>query len=332
MSATKNHGLEIIRLLSSEGGFVSGQTISSCLGISRTAVWKHISALKKLGFSIQAGPSKGYSLRMPRNTGLFNEITVLNGLDTEFAGRGLYFYEAVPSTNAKAIELGRNMAPEGSAVIADSQTMGRGRLGRAWVSPARVNLYTSIILRPNVPPQSAHNLTFLSAVSVAETISAFCRKRPVVKWPNDVLIGGKKVAGILLELYSEADRINFIVAGIGVNLNMRGRQFPAAIRKTASSVLEECGSPVDRSIFTRMLYSSIEKWYKIYLRHGFSPVLHAWKGFFDAEGKSITVNVQDRVVSGLCLGVDDGGVLILKTSGGAIERIVSGDVAFAPRI
>ncbi len=328
MRAEKNHGLEIIRLLSSADGFVSGQKISACLGISRTAVWKHISALRKLGFLIKAGPSKGYSLGAPRKTGLFNAITVINGLDAGFVGRPLHFYRTIASTNAKAMELGRNLAPEGAAVIADSQQAGKGRMGRLWVSPPGVNLYTSIILRPRVPLHSAQNMTFLSAVSVAETISSFCAKRVVVKWPNDVLIQGKKVAGILLELYSEADRINFIVAGIGVNLNMRLKQFPPALRKTASSVLEECGAPVDRSDFTRMLYSNIEKWYKIYLRHGFGPVLHAWKGYFDGEGRTMTVNMQDRRITGRCIGVDDSGVLLLKTPDNAIERILSGDVAF----
>ncbi len=315
--------LKIIRLLKSGGaGYISGQSISSSLGISRTAVWKHINSLKEMGFSIEASPSKGYRLGKKNP---FNGIGIASMISTDIIGKEIVFFPSIDSTNAKAFELGRDGAPEGTAVIADMQTSGKGRIGRKWESPPGVNLYASIILRPGIMPQEAHQLTFLLAVAAAEAVGSYSPKRPKVKWPNDVLIDSRKVAGILMEMDSEADRVHFVVAGIGVNLNIREKDFPAYIRATAASLRDKRGAEIDRAEFTRDLFSSIEKWYKIYLGKGFSPVLDAWKGYFGFEGKPVSVSSFNRNTSGICMGVDKDGALLVKTPSG-VERVISGDV------
>lgn len=314
---------EIVRLLKGAGSFVSGEALSKGLGVSRTAVWKHINALKKSGYNIEAITARGYRVAPPYP---FNDIEVASGATAGFIGRKVFFFERTDSTNRRAFELGVKGEGEGTAVIADAQDKGRGRIGRIWESPGGVNLYTSVILRPPIAPREAHELTFVMAIAVVETVAAFCGKRPTVKWPNDILINGKKAAGILLEMDSEADRVHFVVGGVGVNLNMRKKDFPPAIRETATSLFEEAGVEIDRAEFARCLYSSMELWYKIYLDKGFGAVLEAWKGWFSSVGSPVRVTSFDRVLEGVCVGVDKDGALLVRTPSGIVERVISGDV------
>lgn len=313
--------VEIIRLLKAAPGYISGQRLSAGLGISRAAVWKHIEALRKMGYAIEARASKGYRLLEARP---FNAVELRSLLSGRAFGREVHFFDSIESTNAKAFELARGGAPEGTVVIADAQTKGKGRIGRKWESPAGMNLYLSVVLRPPVAPQGAQGLTFALAVAAAEAVAATGPK-PAVKWPNDILTGGRKTAGILLEMDSEPDRVHFVVAGIGVNLNMRREMFPGHIRETATSVLEETGSAVDRGLFAASLLSSMERWYGVYLSEGFAPVLSAWKGYFHSAGKPVKVTFFDRTVEGVCAGVDSDGALLLERDG-RVERIISGDV------
>ena len=317
----KEQEVEIIRLLKAGPGYTSGQLLSASLGVSRTAVWKHITALRKMGYAIEASPSKGYRLLETRP---FNGVELQSRLSGLAFGCQVHFFDSLDSTNARAFELARAGAPEGAVVIAETQTKGKGRIGRKWESPAGMNLYLSIILRPSVAPQGAQGLTFVAAVAAAEAVSASGLK-PAVKWPNDILIGGRKTAGILLEMDSEPDRVHFVVAGIGVNLNMKRDMFPEYIQQTATSLLAESGSPVDRAAFTASLLASMERWYGVYLSEGFVPVLDAWKGYFRSLGKPLKVTFFDHAVEGLCAGVDEGGALLLERDG-RIERVLSGDV------
>lgn len=329
MKAKEDTDVSIIRLLKeAPDTHISGSALSRALGISRTAVWKHIKGLRKAGYPVEASPSKGYRLapRDAASNGAFNGIEVLSGLSTSFIGRRVFFFDTLDSTNIKALELGRKGEPEGTAVIADKQTMGKGRLGRRWESPPGVNLYTSVILRPGIPPADAQRLTLLMAVAAAEAVGIFTKESPSVKWPNDILIGSKKVAGILMEMDAEPDRVNFVVAGIGVNINMKEADLPDSLRQTASSIMQSAGKEVARAAVTQGLYSSIEKWYKIFLATGFSPVINEWKRYFAFEGKAVRVSVFNRTVEGICLGIDDDGALLVKTASGVIERVISGDV------
>ncbi|MBI5810870.1 MAG: biotin--[acetyl-CoA-carboxylase] ligase, partial [Deltaproteobacteria bacterium] len=304
----------------------SGQALSGVLGISRTAVWKHIKGLRGMGYHIGASPSKGYSLRAGGEETPFNAVEISSGLTTEFIGRKIFFHAALQSTNLKAFELGRAGEPEGTSVIADAQTGGKGRIGRRWVSPPSVNLYTSIILRPRISPASAHMLTLMAGLSVAEAIGLFLGRRPVVKWPNDVLIGSKKAAGILMEMDAEPDRVNFVVAGIGVNINMAPEDMPDEIRNIATSLKEKTGADISRAEFTMALYASFEKWYKIFKRDGFPPIINEWKSYFGYEGKLVRVVNFNRTIEGICAGIGSDGALLVRLPTGALERVISGDV------
>lgn len=319
---------EIIRLLrATDEGYTSGQEISRKLGISRAAVWKHIESLRKLGYAIEAGPSKGYRLREAGPAERpYNGVEIASSLDTDLMGRRVVFLEETGSTNAVAVELARAGETEGTVIVADAQTSGRGRMGRTWSSPPGVNVYTSVILRPRVAPRSASELTFVAAVAAAEAVGAFSPVRPAVKWPNDILIEGRKVAGILLEMESETDRVRFVVVGLGINVNSTPDTLPPELRKTATSIREKTGSETPRLKLLAALYSALEKWYKIYINEGFSPVAEAWRTYFPSEGKSIRVDSFGRTVEGVCMGIDSDGSLLVRTGSGEVERVVSGDM------
>lgn len=319
---------QIIRLLREGGESVSGAAISATLGVSRAAIWKHIERLRAIGYDISARPRKGYSLAQGK-TRLFNEVEIAAGLKTGLVGSVVHFHQTLASTNTAAFELGRGGCQDGAVVIVDSQTSGKGRIGRRWESPPGVNVYTSIILRPSISPGRAHHLTFVAAVAVADCAAQFIRRAPIVKWPNDVLIDARKLAGILLEMDSEPDRVNFVVMGIGINANMKMDALPADVKNIATSFACVTGQAVDRTELVCALYSGIEKWYKIYLDKGFAPVLDAWRGYFASEGKPVRVKVFGRVIEGVCTGVDVDGALLIRRQDGAVERVVSGDVETA---
>jgi BirA family biotin operon repressor/biotin-[acetyl-CoA-carboxylase] ligase len=333
MKPTHTLDIEILKLLRSAAaksdGYCSGQSISNDLSISRNAVWKHISGLRKLGYTINGSSRLGYKLSTTDDPP-FSATEILSTLQTEYIGQELYFYQSIESTNARAMELAREGAAEGTVVIAETQSKGMGRLGRSWHSPANVNLYTSIILRPNIHPGKAQLLTLLTAAATAKTIEAQSGIRPTVKWPNDIMMDGKKVAGILALMSSETDRVNHVVIGIGININMEHSNLPSELNDIATSIRERRGTPLDRAAFTRALYSSLETCYKGFLRDGQEAALKTWKKFFDAEGKHVKIRGFSRdkdsdILSGICEGIDNDGALLLRLSSGKLERVVSGD-------
>lgn len=330
---------KIIKLLKKKSSaYLSGQALSKTFGLSRTAIWKHINAIKEMGYEIEASPAKGYRLNLQNLP--FNEIEIASNLKTSFIGKYISFYKEIDSTNNAAKEFASKGAKEGFAVIADSQKKGKGRLGRKWESPVGVNIYTSVILRPDISPVFAPQLTLVAAVAVAETISKYLnppsphlgtdfKSVPMdisVKWPNDILINSKKVSGILTEMISEMDKINFVIIGIGVNVNMTQKMFPDALKPIATSLQEETGRDISRTDFIQMLYLNLETWYKKYLKHGFAPVRKAWTGYFSMAGKRVRVQQMGKTAEGIALGIDNDGALLLREENGNIARIISGDV------
>ncbi len=332
MHGKADREVELIRLLKGSGrggGFVSGEELRRSLGISRSAVWKHVEGLRRAGYTIDAAPRKGYRLDMAVLP--FNGIELASRAVPGAIGARVRFFESVGSTNTEAFELGHSGEPEGTVVVADAQRKGKGRIGRHWVSPPGVNLYTSILLRPRVLPMDAQKLTLLAAVAVAETVSGFLGRRPSVKWPNDILVGSKKLAGILLEMESEADRVKFVVVGIGVNLNMDLTLLDPALRPSVTSIMEETGKKVSRVEFATALYSSVRKWYNSAMEAGFdaagfTPVMEAWRGYFGSEGKPVRVVSFDRIIEGVCEGIDPDGALLVRGPSGETVRVISGDV------
>ncbi len=304
--------------------YLSGQTLSNAFGLSRTAIWKHIHAIKDMGYDIEASPARGYRLNIENMP--FNKIEISSNLKTSFIGRDIAFYKEIDSTNDTAKEFAAKGAAEGTAIVADCQKKGKGRLSRRWESPAGVNIYTSIILRPNILPAYAPQLTLVSAIAAAETISAYLKKAPEVKWPNDIIINSRKAAGILTEMNSEMDRINFVVIGIGVNLNITKKMFPEELRQIATSLKEETGRDISRIDFIQTLYMNMERWYKEYIKNGFEPVRKAWTDYFNMRGKMVKVQQLNNVIKGIAIGIDNDGALLLKGKDGKVARILSGDV------
>jgi len=315
----------ILRLFHTEDGYISGERLSRELGISRTAVWKHISALRNDGYIIEAVPSRGYRLVSSPDRIDPHEVRAL--LDGTRIGRRLEYLKLTSSTNVDAFRLAEDGAIEGTVVIADTQTGGKGRRGRVWSSPAGVNLYCSVVLRPAIMPHEAPQLTFLSAVAAARAIELTTRLVPEIKWPNDLLISGKKVAGLLNEMSAETDGINFVILGIGVNLNMTVDQFPGDLRHPATSLMLESGARVDRSRFTGTMLNELDRLYHDFLVHGFGPIRDEWQRRCIANGRDVLVSDSGtECTGGRFVGIDADGAMLLRSEDNILHRITCGDV------
>ena len=314
----------ILELFRSRDDFVSGEALSKLLGMSRTAVWKHVKGLRSNGYLIEAVPAKGY--RLLSSPKLLTPLGIGAGLVTRRIGSKLVCLAETESTNAVAFTMALDGAPEGTVVIADAQTAGKGRLGRVWLSPAGVNLYCSVVLRPEISPVAACQLTFLSVVAVARAIESCSALSPQIKWPNDILISGKKVAGLLNEMNAETEQVNFVVLGIGVNLNVRLSQLGEGLRHPATSLLEEGGVEVDRLRFTRTLLAELDQLYDRFLLEGEAAVRAEWLERSAIRGRSVRVNCGDREFSGVVQGIDSFGALLVLLADGRVETVLSGDV------
>lgn len=302
---------------------VSGERLSAALGVSRAAVWKQIEHLRRLGYRIEASRARGYRLLGIPDRLLPGEIERL--LTTVRFGRRIEYFEEIDSTNVEAVRLARAGASEGTLVVAERQTRGRGRLGRSWVSPARINLYASFVLRPTAAPGDAPQICLAAAVAVARALTTLAPGMVAIKWPNDCLLDGRKVAGILTEMDAELDRVRWVVLGVGVNLNATGRAFPAGLRRTATSVRLATGRRVDRVTFTAALCAELEAVYDRLLSEGFAVLIEEWNAYSCLTGREVTVECAGRRTRGRVRRLDEDGRLVLDGPEGE-ERIVAGDV------
>lgn len=240
-------------------------------------------------------------------------------------GGRLHCAETVDSTNRVAMELAQSGAPEGTVVIADRQTAGRGRLQRSWQSPPGCNLYLSIILRPAIPPHDAAQITLLAGVAVAETVASVCPEGVVIKWPNDLLIRGRKVCGILTESRTATGGIDSVIVGIGLNVNIARADFDPAHRETATSLREETGREHSREELLFLLCGRLESWYETFLKDGFAPVREEWLARSQMAGKRLRILFGDELREGVFAGIDRDGALLMADERGAVRRIVAGD-------
>lgn len=248
-------------------------------------------------------------------------------LSTRTFGHRVHYFGEIDSTNLYALRLARERAEEGEVVVADGQTQGRGRHGRSFFSPQGVNLYISVILRPQIPALRVPQLTLVAGVAVAETVESFCRLKPSLKWPNDTLLNGRKVSGILTEMETQGSQVSFVVSGIGVNLNCPREVFPEELREKATSVFVETGQEVDRAAFTAELLGRLEERYFLFLRQGFVMLRHLWENYSYLTGKRVVVDEAGRRVEGKATGLDEDGALVLEGEEGIHHRILAGDVA-----
>lgn len=256
---------------------------------------------------------------------------IRRGSETRQLGKTIHYFAELDSTNVYARELAEGGAAEGEIVIAEGQTLGKGRMKRKWVSPPYLNLYLSVILRPGLPAVHAPQITLMSAVALAETVQSFIGFPPDIKWPNDIMVRGKKLGGILTESSCEGDRIRFMVLGIGVNLNFPRELMPETIRDSATSIMMVIRRPVDRTAFTRRLIQGLDRCYGDLEDRGFSSMARRWESFFRLRGKRVRVDMMDQKISGKALGIDSDGALILEDDQGAVRKIVAGDVIPADR-
>ncbi|HSN90227.1 MAG TPA: biotin--[acetyl-CoA-carboxylase] ligase [Anaeromyxobacteraceae bacterium] len=318
---------ELVLAFLAEAGdeFVSGEAISDKLGLTRAAVWKHVESLRAQGYRIDAVPARGYRLAaIPDRLGPL-ELRPLLG--THDLGQVLHCYEEVSSTSDLARDLAEEGAGHGEVVIAESQTAGRGRRGRTWISPPRRNLYLSVVLRPELPPGRASELTLVASVALCDAL----RQAGVdagIKWPNDVLASGRKIGGMLTELAAEPDRVSWVVIGIGVNVNARAEDFPDDVRGEATSVLLERGQPAPRALFAAALLTTLERWLDRHAEEGFGPVRDAWRERNVTLGREVTVRMDGREIAGRAEDLDEGGALLVRTAAG-VERVLAGDVLLA---
>jgi len=321
---TEQSNEEMILSFLAEGGedYVSGAALSDKLGLSRTAVWKHVEQLRRLGYRIDAQASRGYRLLEVPDTLTALEVGPL--LATRELGRTLHHYDELDSTNVKAFELAHEGGFHGEVIVAEHQTAGKGRRGRVWVSPPGKSLAMSVIVRPEIPPSRAPELTLVTAVALAETL----RDSGVdarIKWPNDVQIAGKKVAGILTELSADTERVHFVILGIGVNLNVPAAEFPAEIAEIATSILAAKNQPVHRALFVAALLAKLESWLDVWTEQGFAPIRDAWKALTSTLGQEVVVRTDGKELRGVAEDIDESGALLLR-AGEKLERILSGDV------
>lgn len=305
--------------------WVSGQQISRRLGITRAAIWKHIQTLKDEGHVIDAAPRKGYRLAKTADLLLAEEVRAR--LQTRVLGRpDVICLAQTDSTNLEAKRLAAKGAPEGTVVVADSQTSGRGRRGRSWFSPAGRNLYLSILLRPTMSPAQTPRLTLMAAVAAAQTLNRIAGLKAHIKWPNDILIGDKKVVGILTEISTEMDVVDYVVVGLGVNVNTTAADMPPDIRASATSIRAECGDRFSRTTLLCSLLHHFETCYDTLKQDGFKPIMALWRSMSDIIGQPVYVDMLNIRHTGIVEDVDDDGVLILKDEAGRRHRIFSGDV------
>lgn len=300
--------------------FISGEELSRRLGVSRAAIWKHIEKLRQEGYDISAQPHLGYKLVGIPDRLLPAEVKWK--LDTTFIGQEIYSYAEVGSTMDVAFRLASDNAQEGTVVFGESQTKGRGRMGRSWSSPNQKGIYCSVILRPNIIPSQAPMVTVVAAVSVIRGIRKLTHLPALIKWPNDILINNRKVCGILTEMNAETDRVKFIIVGIGVNVNREKDSLP----RGATSIMKEFGEEVARVDLAKEILRELERYYLLFKTGAIQQMIMEWRNLSAILGYRVKVTCQDRVIEGQAHDLDSNGALILRLDSGFLEKVLAGDV------
>lgn len=310
-------------LKEAKGRYVSGEGLARRLSLSRTAIWKQINILKGEGYKIESSSRLGYLLKSSPDLLLPSEIEY--GLKTHSFGHNIYYLPKIDSTNQKAKELAFNNAVEGTVIVAEEQHGGKGRLGRVWFSPPG-GIWFSFILRPQIAPSEVLKVTLLTGVAGSEAIQEISGLKTKIKWPNDILIEGKKVAGILTEMETEADKINFVVTGIGINANIDRKSFPLAFRNTSTSLSSILGEKVDRSAIIRTFLATFEIHYAKLKSGDFSEIINLWKERSDTLGSEVKIKTLNQTIQGKAVNIDEKGALVVKLPSGEQRSIWSGEI------
>lgn len=306
-------------------GSVSGAELAQRFGVTRAAVWARIRELRALGYDIAASPHGGYHLLHSPDLLLADDLLARLG-PQRLIGRDIRVFRETTSTNDVVEKLGRDGVKEGVVVFAERQTSGRGRLGRRWVSPTGKGLWFSVLLRPPFAPQAAGQLTVSAITALARTVRDHAGLAPEVKWPNDLLVRGRKTAGILTEMSAETDRIRHLVLGMGVNVNLGPEDFPPALRSQATSLKIETGVAQDRPALAVALLRELDRIYRRLLAGEFEAIADEWESWCTTLGRDVCVTTGDRRLRGRAEALDAEGALLLRTEHGRLERVTGGDV------
>lgn len=311
---------KILEYLNKKHDYLSGDQISQHLGISRQGLWKHIQDLKDSGYDIVAVPHLGYRLESSPDRLFPFEVT--RHLNTKFIAKKIHYFDYLVSTMDLAMQLGIQSAGNGTLVLSESQTKGRGRLGRSWLSPKYKGIYLSLILRPKISPAACPILTLMSAVSICEAVKEVSGLNAQIKWPNDILIHNKKLAGILTEMNAEVDKVNFVVIGIGINVNNDKK----SLVTQATSIKEQQGQAVSRINLLQELLRRIEHNYLLLEDKGSQVIINKWRHFSLTLGTRVKVYCHSKHIEGQAIDIDQDGGLLIRKDSGLIQKVSSGDV------
>jgi BirA family transcriptional regulator, biotin operon repressor / biotin---[acetyl-CoA-carboxylase] ligase len=310
----------LLEYLRKKQTFVTAEELCRHAHISRQTVWKHILQLRSLGYDISSVPHLGYQLVSCPDRLYPAEIS--SGLHTKIIGKAIHYYDHVASTMDAAMQLAQDKAPDGTVVIAEAQTQGRGRLGRSWVSPKYKGLYFSIIVRPDTAVSEVASINLMAAVSVCEAVSRMCGLDTRIKWPNDVLLEQKKLGGILTEMNAGLDRVNYCVIGIGINVNSDKK----ALVDGAISLAQQTGSAVNRVELFREILRQFEHYYLKFKKKEFGPILDAWRQFSVTLGERVRIDMHKGRLDGVAVDIDVDGGLLVRRDSGIVEKVTAGDV------
>ena len=307
---------EILRLLKESDTYISGQQLCEQFQVSRTAIWKVIDQLKKEGYEIEAVRNKGY--RLIDSPDVMSKAEIESLVDTKWAGKNVVYYDEIDSTNNRAKEAGDNGAAHGTLFVADMQVAGKGRRGRVWKSPSGSSIYMTILLYPDIPPVKAPQLTLLMAIAVAESIQEVTGLETKIKWPNDIVVNGRKICGILTEMSTEIDYINHVVIGAGINVNQD--TFPDDIKATASSLKLELGKSVKRSELIAAVMKSFET-------EDLSGLQEVYNSMLVNRDQEVKVLEPGNEYKAHAIGINQTGELIVRTPDGKEKEIYAGEVS-----
>ncbi|MBK3496745.1 biotin--[acetyl-CoA-carboxylase] ligase [Viridibacillus sp. YIM B01967] len=323
MKATLKNEI-IKRLVEADGKPISGQQLADEFGISRTAIWKHMKQLQEKGYDFETVKKRGYILTATPDTVDDAKITV--ALETEKFGHRIIYEESMTSTQTIAHNQAQDGASEGTIVICEEQTAGRGRMMREWKSTKGKGIWMSVIFRPEIPPYEAPQFTLVAAVALTKAIDDVTGVRPEIKWPNDLLIQGKKCTGILTELQADPDRVNAIIMGIGINVNHEQADFDEEIKDIATSLKIVSGKHIDRAALVARILYYLEIYSAQYVKEGFEPIKSEWESYSCTIGSRIRATTLQDVFIGKAIGITKDGVLELQLDDGTIKGIYSADI------
>ncbi|MEC0205691.1 biotin--[acetyl-CoA-carboxylase] ligase [Paenibacillus lautus] len=311
------------------GQFLSGEEISRKLSISRTAVWKQINKLRHLGYDFEAVPRLGYRMMDEPDKLSVEQLTA--GMTSQIFGKPLKLLDKTTSTQEDARQLAEEGAAEGTLVISEEQTGGRGRMGRKFHSPRGKGIWMSLVLRPKQPLHLTQQLTLLTGVAVCRAITKCAGVQTDIKWPNDILFQGKKVCGILLESATEDERVRYCIAGIGISANLKESDFPEELRSVATSIRMAGGATVNRTELIQAIMAEMEVLYELYNEQGFEPIASLWEALSGTVGREVQVHTARDRFSGIATGLNRDGALLVRNQDEELIPVYSGDILFNTR-